>query len=72
MLWKQPTLRGISPFPRAGHKFVCHRDKDIYVIGGFNDSCPNMQTFAGVHKLSLGNGLVLCFPSSLVFSNNVQ
>ncbi|CAK8689457.1 unnamed protein product [Clavelina lepadiformis] len=53
LTWYQATPRGLPPFARAGHTFVAHRDKDIYIFGGYNHK--SNDTTLGLYKMSIGN-----------------
>ncbi|XP_039254527.2 rab9 effector protein with kelch motifs-like isoform X2 [Styela clava] len=53
--WSHPTIRGVPPSPRCSHTFVAHRDKDIYVLGGWRKENKEDKIVRNLRKLSIGN-----------------
>nr|XP_039254528.1 leucine-zipper-like transcriptional regulator 1 homolog isoform X2 [Styela clava] len=53
--WSHPTIRGVPPSPRCSHTFVAHRDKDIYVLGGWRKKNKEDKIVRNLRKLSIGN-----------------
>jgi len=51
--WAKVKFKGLPPSSRAGHSFVAHRDKDIYVYGGFGNS-EELDSSNLVYKYSIG------------------
>ncbi|XP_077982006.1 uncharacterized protein LOC144437012 [Glandiceps talaboti] len=53
--WSAPKLRGKAPIARGCHSFTTHKDKEIFVFGGFNDTYEgNNGTFGEMCKFSVG------------------
>nr|XP_026691454.1 rab9 effector protein with kelch motifs-like isoform X2 [Ciona intestinalis] len=50
LTWIEPSFRGLPPSARAGHTFVAHRDKDIYMFGGHTMD----DTGSSIYKYSVG------------------
>ncbi|XP_006820604.1 uncharacterized protein LOC102806494 [Saccoglossus kowalevskii] len=52
--WSLINVQGNAPTERGCHTFTAHKDKDIYIFGGFNDNFPGVNSvFGDLCKLSL-------------------